>query len=61
MTKDHCASDPDEAARIKGSGGRVITDSIGRTMVNNRLAMSRFYISMALNRADLDIQINWRP
>lgn len=42
MTKDHCASDPDEAARIKGSGGRVITDSIGRTMVNNRLAMSRF-------------------
>ena len=61
MTKDHCASDPDEAARIKGSGGRVITDSIGRTMVNNRLAMSRFYISMALNRAHLDIQINWRP
>jgi len=41
LTKDHCASDPDEAARIKGSGGRVITDSIGRTMVNNRLAMSR--------------------
>ena len=41
LTKDHCASDPDEAARIKGSGGKVITDSIGRTMVNNRLAMSR--------------------
>ena len=46
MTKDHCASDPDEAARIKGSGGRVITDSIGRTMVNNRLAMSRFWYAV---------------
>ena len=41
LTRDHCASDPDEAARIKKSGGRIVTDSIGRTMVNNRLAMSR--------------------
>ena len=62
MTKDHCASDPDEAARIKGSGGRVITDSIGRTMVNNRLAMSRFYIvSTVFYCAHSDFQINWRP
>ena len=55
MTKDHCASDPDEAARIKGSGGRVITDSIGRTMVNNRLAMSRFNISTVLHSAHFQI------
>jgi len=41
LTKDHCASDPDEAKRIKEAGGKVITDSIGRTMVNARLAMSR--------------------
>jgi protein phosphatase 1K len=41
LTKDHCASDPQEAARIKESGGRVLTDSIGRTLVNSQLAMSR--------------------
>ena len=41
LTKDHCASDPEEGKRIKEAGGRVITDSIGRTMVNARLCMSR--------------------
>ena len=42
FTKDHCASsDPEEAKRIKEAGGKVITGSKGRTMVNARLAMSR--------------------
>ena len=41
LTKDHCPSDPEEAKRIKEAGGTVITDSIGRTMVNARLCMSR--------------------
>jgi len=41
LTKDHCPSDPKEAKRIADKGGRVIHDSIGRSMVNNRLAMSR--------------------
>jgi len=50
LTKDHCASDPEEAARIKGSGGRVISDSIGRTLVNNRLAMSRSIGDLELKR-----------
>ena len=41
LTKDHCPSDPEEAKRIKESGGTVIQDSIGRIMVNARLCMSR--------------------
>ena len=41
LTKDHCASDPMEAKRIKEMGGRVTTDNIGRSLVNSRLAMSR--------------------
>ena len=41
LTKDHCPSDPEEARRIKAAGGTVITDSIGRIMVNARLCMSR--------------------
>ena len=41
LTKDHCASDPEEGRRIKEAGGQVISDSIGRTMVNARLGMSR--------------------
>jgi len=41
LTKDHDPSDPREMERIMRSGGNVTSDSIGRTLVNNRLAMSR--------------------
>ncbi|XP_059091350.1 protein phosphatase 1K, mitochondrial-like [Tigriopus californicus] len=41
LTKDHCPSDPQEKARIELAGGTVSYDTIGRYMVNHRLAMSR--------------------
>ena len=41
LTKDHCPSDPKERARIESRGGTVTYDTIGRYMVNQRLAMSR--------------------
>uniref|UniRef100_A0A2R5LKW4 Protein phosphatase 1k mitochondrial n=1 Tax=Ornithodoros turicata TaxID=34597 RepID=A0A2R5LKW4_9ACAR len=41
LTTDHQAGQKLEGERIKMSGGRVITDSLGRTLVNGRLAMTR--------------------
>ena len=41
LTVDHCASDPNERARIEKAGGTVSYDEIGRHLVNKRLAMSR--------------------
>ena len=41
LTVDHCASDPEERARIEQAGGTVSHDEIGRYLVNKRLAMSR--------------------
>ena len=41
LTKDHCPSDPGERERIESQGGTVTYDTIGRYMVNQRLAMSR--------------------
>ena len=41
LTKDHCPSLPGERERIEAAGGRVFQDTIGRFMVNKRLAMSR--------------------
>ena len=60
LTKDHCPSDPEEAKRIKEAGGSVITDSIGRIMVNARLCMSRSIGDLELKQcgvtADPDIK-----
>ena len=44
LTVDHCASDPEERARIERAGGTVSYDEIGRHLVNKRLAMSRYYL-----------------
>ena len=41
LTEDHCASDPNERARIERMGGTVSYDEVGRHLVNKRLAMSR--------------------
>eukprot|EP00095_Tigriopus_kingsejongensis_P010567 snap_masked-scaffold1889_size25432-processed-gene-0.2 protein:Tk10567 transcript:snap_masked-scaffold1889_size25432-processed-gene-0.2-mRNA-1 annotation:"protein phosphatase mitochondrial" len=41
LTRDHCPSDPQEQSRIEKHGGSVSYDTIGRYMVNHRLAMSR--------------------
>ena len=41
LTRDHCPSDAAEARRIKEAGGTIVADSIGRTMVNGRLCMTR--------------------
>lgn len=41
LTRDHCPSDPEEKKRILEAGGIVTADSIGRSLVNNRLCMSR--------------------
>ena len=41
LTSDHCPTVPGEAARIKEAGGHIVQDSIGRTMVNGRLTMTR--------------------
>eukprot|EP00088_Acartia_fossae_P016152 TRINITY_DN19018_c0_g1_i5.p1 TRINITY_DN19018_c0_g1~~TRINITY_DN19018_c0_g1_i5.p1 ORF type:complete len:413 (-),score=80.83 TRINITY_DN19018_c0_g1_i5:191-1429(-) len=41
LTRDHCATDPDEKKRIIDVGGNVTSDSIGRCLVNGRLCMSR--------------------
>ena len=41
LTRDHCPEDGAEAKRIKEAGGTIVSDSIGRTMVNGRLCMTR--------------------
>ena len=39
LTRDHCASDEGERERIESAGGAVAFDTIGRCLVNGRLAM----------------------
>ncbi|KAB7495907.1 Protein phosphatase 1K, mitochondrial [Armadillidium nasatum] len=41
LSDDHCPSNITERRRVEQSGGRVITDNIGRHMVNGMLSMSR--------------------
>ena len=41
LSKEHCASDPQEQERIEACGGVVSYDEVGRHLVNHRLAMSR--------------------
>lgn len=56
LTKDHCPSEPEEARRIKEAGGQVVTDSIGRVMVNARLAMSRSIGDLELKKYGVTAQ-----
>ena len=41
LTQDHCPTVPEERKRIVEAGGTVTADSIGRSLVNSRLCMSR--------------------
>ncbi len=50
LTVDHCPSVPEERARIESAGGTVVFDTIGRCMVNERLAMSRSLGDFELKR-----------
>jgi len=63
LTRDHCPTDPEEGRRIIESGGTVTHDTIGRSLVNSRLCMSRSIGDLELKSqgviADPDIkQVN---